>query len=82
MQDYKWNHLRAQELSIAFSEDDGKTWTEPVVIARHRDEVPQVAGWLSYPTIFERRPGELWIVVRQGFLTWLSLQEEDFVAAP
>ena len=45
-----------EELSIAFSDDDGKTWTKPVVIAR------QPGGQLSYPYIFERRPGERWII--------------------
>jgi hypothetical protein len=61
-----------EELSIAFSEDDGKTWTEPVVIARDK-------GGLSYPYIFERRPGELWVTTWfQGKLR-VSLQEADFV---
>lgn len=59
------------ELSIAFSEDDGKTWTNPVVIARDQQG-------LSYPYIFERRAGELWITTRfQGKLR-VSLKEEDF----
>ena len=44
-----------EELSIAFSEDDGKTWTSPQVVAR------QPGGWLSYPYLFERRPGEIWL---------------------
>ena len=44
-----------EELSYAFSEDDGATWTVPVVIAR------QPGGQLSYPYTFERRPGELWV---------------------
>jgi sialidase-1 len=48
--------LFRQELSLAFSEDDGKTWTKPMVIARE-----QRGGQLSYPYMFERRPGELWI---------------------
>jgi len=45
-----------EELSIAFSNDDGKTWTKPIVLAR------QPGGQLSYPYLFERRPGELWII--------------------
>ena len=60
-----------EEFAIAFSEDDGKTWTEPVLIARDN------AG-LSYPYIFERRPGEIWVTTRfQGKLR-VSLQEADF----
>jgi len=45
-----------EELSIAFSNDDAKTWNKPVVIAR------QEKGQLSYPYLFERRQGELWII--------------------
>ncbi len=44
-----------EELSLAFSSDDAKTWTKPVVIAR------QPGGVLCYPFMLERRPGELWI---------------------
>jgi hypothetical protein len=62
------------ELSVAFSDDDGKTWTDPVVIARHKDASKRV----SYPWIFERRPGELWITTMQGALK-CSLREADFV---
>lgn len=58
------------ELSIAFSEDDGRTWTKPVVVARKK------GGNLSYPYIFEYQPGELWI--RAGAAR-LTLHEEDFV---
>ena len=60
------------ELSIAFSEDDGKTWTKPVVIARQ----PKVS--LAYPWILERRSGELWITTMQGSLR-VNLREADFV---
>ncbi|MCX7706005.1 MAG: glycoside hydrolase [bacterium] len=47
----------------AFSEDDGKTWLKPVVIAKQK-------GHISYPYIFERSPGELWV-------TALWLKEPD-----
>ena len=50
-----------EELSIAFSEDDGKTWTKPTVIAR------QEKGQLGYPCLFERRPGELWVTAGEVF---------------
>lgn len=62
------------ELSIAFSDDDGATWTSPVVIARHQDASKRV----SYPWIFEPRPGELWITTMQGALR-CRLFEKDFV---
>ena len=62
-----------EELSIAFSEDEARTWSEPVVFAR--DE-----GGVSYPRLFERRPGELWVTTWfQGNLR-VSLREEDFVS--
>lgn len=50
-----------EELSAAFSEDDGKSWTPPLIIAR------QKGGQLSYPYVFERRPGELWIIAGLAF---------------
>ncbi|GIV14673.1 MAG: hypothetical protein KatS3mg022_0108 [Armatimonadota bacterium] len=50
-----------EELSIAFSEDDGKTWTKPITFARQR------GGQLSYPYLFERRPGELWVIAGFAF---------------
>jgi sialidase-1 len=64
-----------EELSLAFSKDDAKTWTKPVVIARQ----PQVGQSLGYPYIFERRPGELWVITRYEAKLGLSLKEADFV---
>jgi sialidase-1 len=61
-----------EELVIAFSEDDGKSWTEPVIIARNP------GGRVSYPYVLERRPGELWITTMQGGLR-CKLNEADFV---
>ena len=63
-----------EELSLAFSEDDGRTWTRPVVIAR------KPGAWLSYPYVFESRPGELWIYASQA-ATWMQLKEKDFAGA-
>lgn len=74
--DEQWADVDAsnhrEELSIAFSEDDGATWTKPAVAARQRN------GWLSYPHILEYRPGEIWLTTMQGGLR-LKLQEADFV---
>lgn len=50
-----------EELSLAFSGDDGASWTKPVVIAR------QAGAQLSYPYFIERRPGELWVFTRYTF---------------
>ena len=66
--------LHREELSIAFSEDDGVTWGVPTVIARQAD------AWLSYPYLFESRPGHLWVFARQAQpVLALSLDELDFV---
>src|SRR5690606_713999 len=48
-----------EELSIMFSEDDGHTWTDPVVIAKATEKSP--AKRVSYPRVFEAYPGEIWI---------------------
>ena len=61
------------ELSLTFSDDDGKTWTRPVVIAR------SPGTEIRYPYIFERRPGELWITTRFRPHLRVRIQEEEFV---
>ena len=60
------------ELSMAFSDDDGKTFGAPVVIAR------KAGAWLSYPRLLEAKPGELWLTTMQGGLA-VRLREKDFV---
>lgn len=44
-----------------FSEDDGKSWTQPVVLARQKD------GQLSYLDCMEHRPVELWVIAGLAF---------------
>ena len=63
-----------EELSLAFSEDDGRTWTEPVVILRVE------GGGPSYPYVFERVPGELWVCTRFADRAALRIREEQFVS--
>jgi len=63
-----------EELSLAFSEDDGASWSEPVVVLR----VQRGAG-ASYPYMFEPTPGELWLCTRFGERAALRLWERDFV---
>jgi hypothetical protein len=71
---------RREQLSMAFSEDDGRTWSEPLVLGydpmRPGDKEPQHR--LSYPCVFERAPGELWVTTLQGQLR-VAVQESDFV---
>jgi lysophospholipase L1-like esterase len=68
-----WNapprHLPANgtsraELSLASSEDEARTWSKPVVIAANYSP----GGRVSYPYLYERKPGELWITTMQGGL--------------
>jgi lysophospholipase L1-like esterase len=53
-----------QELSLAFSADECRSWSKPVVVAANFAK----AGRVSYPYLYERRPGELWITTMQGGL--------------
>ena len=67
------------ELSLALSDDDGKTWSDPVVIAR--TTVPSTAGknrWIAYPYLFQQQSGELWLTTMQGNVR-VRLHERDFV---
>jgi len=61
-----------EELALSFSDDDGVTWSTPVILARQQN------AWLSYPFIHERAPGELWITTMQGDVR-LHLKEADFL---
>jgi hypothetical protein len=74
--DNEWSEVpvsnHREELSLAFSEDDGKTWTKPVVIAR------QPGKWLSYPYLFESSPGTIWLTTMQGMVR-VSFREDDFL---
>jgi len=50
------------EVVAAFSSDEGKSWSEPVVLVKSKED-----GWpgqISYPYAFERRPGEIWVGFR------------------
>ena len=76
--DNQWSEVRTsnhrQELSISFSEDDGKIWSSPEVIAKVAGDTRQV----SYPYVFEANPGELWITTMFSDLR-IKLQESDFI---
>jgi len=70
-----------EELSFALSEDDGKSWLGPIVVAK------QKGGQLSYPYLFEGKDGEIWIIAGFAFKSgWkepyplrLKINEEEFV---
>jgi sialidase-1 len=64
-----------EELSIAFSEDDGKSWSEPVVVTR------EVGAQQTYPYMIERAPGEIWLQPgAYGTPLVVKLQEKDFLS--
>lgn len=68
-----------EELSVAFSDDDGSSWSNPVVIAHRRDtKATGSARWVAYPYVFEASPGELWITTMQGGLR-ARINEADFL---
>lgn len=67
-------------LSLAFSDDEGKTWTSPIDCAKARQ--------VSYPFLFERKPGVLWVGVHNvnaGFrnlaLVFMAAREADLLSA-
>lgn len=70
-----------EELSLAFSNDDAKTWTEPVVLSKRplSPGEPYYMARQSYPYLYERRPGELWITTMQGNLR-MEIAEADLIA--
>ena len=68
-----------EELSIAWSTDEGKTWSKPEVIVHKRDAKGRGSRkWASYPYLFEHTPGELWLTTMQGGVRAM-FQERDFV---
>jgi sialidase-1 len=74
--DNEWSEVPVSnhrgELSVAFSDDDGASWTAPVVVAR------QPGASLAYPYMFERAPGEIWLTTMQGGVR-VSLKERDLI---
>ena len=71
---------RRDELSIAFSENDGLTWTTPQLLVRNRkvDGERESRRWISYPYIFEPKPGQIWVSTMQGNVR-VELNELDFI---
>ena len=59
-----------EELALAFSDDDGSTWSKSTIIAR--------GTRIAYPYLFERRPGVLWVTSMQGNLR-AEFNESDFL---
>lgn len=71
------------ELSISFSDDDGKTWSTPRVIARYKDYTQPEGStdsskWISYGHLFELNPGVIMITTESGGLR-IKFNEDDFI---
>jgi hypothetical protein len=57
-----------RELHLATSADEGKTWSKPLVVARHpRKSGVFKGGWISYVTLFEHS-GHLYLLANMGGL--------------
>ncbi len=71
----QWSEVPAvnhrKELSIRFSEDEGHTWSMPVVLGRTERDI-------SYPYVFEEQPGVLWVTTWRGAFKAI-IQEKDFL---
>ncbi len=68
-----------EELSVAFSEDDGKSWSRPTVLAHSRSSSAKGSRrWIAYPYVFEKEPGVIWVTTMQGGLR-IEFHERDFV---
>lgn len=69
------NGTSRAELSLAFSDDEARTWSQPSVVAA--DFAP--GGRVSYPYLYERKPGELWITTMQGGLR-MKIHTDDLAS--
>ncbi|WP_262245743.1 sialidase family protein [Parapedobacter soli] len=80
--DGQWSEVAAsnfrEELSMAFSDDDGKTWSKPKIIAKYLEDGSGKRFFLSYPYVFEVSPGILWVTTHHGNLR-LKLNYRDFL---
>ncbi|MGV8136692.1 MAG: sialidase family protein [Mangrovibacterium sp.] len=64
------------ELSLMYSDDEGKTWSEPIIIVKNAVYGTKSAKWISYPHVFEVKPGTVWITTDQGGVKML-MKEKD-----
>ncbi|MGI6522103.1 MAG: exo-alpha-sialidase [Fermentimonas sp.] len=71
------------QLSIMFSDDDGKTWSTPRIIAKYNDYVQpendtDSSKWISYCHAVEIDPGIILITTESGGLK-ITIKETDFL---
>jgi sialidase-1 len=67
------------ELSVMFSDNDGLSWGKPSVVAKVSviANLSGVDNTISYPYLFEQKPGILWITTGQGKLR-AFIYEKDY----
>ena len=58
-----------EELAAIISSDEGKSWSQPVIVAQCQ------GAWLAYPYLFEAQPGEIWVTTMQSQLGFKLPQE-------
>ncbi len=87
-----WNRMLKQkptdmgsreEMSIAFSKDEGKTWSKPQIVAARYAKAGDSWGnrILGYPYLYETKPGKLWITTMQGGLR-MKIKQADLDTTP
>lgn len=78
-----YNRNTRAELAMAFSQDECRTWSKPVVVSRRplQEGEKYYMARQSYPYVYERRPGELWVTTMQGGVR-IEVEESSFDAAP
>jgi hypothetical protein len=67
---FQSNHR--EELSVSFSDDEGRNWSDPVVIAK----VTRPRTQVTYPYFIEKTPGEIWVTTMFGELR-IAFSEKD-----
>ena len=67
------------ELSLMYSDDDGKTWSSPMIIAENITPTANSwQNWIAYPYAFEHSKGIIWITSDKGFGNLrISIREAD-----
>lgn len=73
------------ELSMMFSDDEGASWSDPVIVAKNHLHAPSTPAnawdqskWLSYPLLFEVRPGVIWLTTGHGGLK-VEFEESRYI---
>ena len=64
------------ELSLMYSDDDGKSWSSPMIVAENITPATSSKNWLSYPHVFEPIKGVIWITSDFGNLR-IAVREAD-----